>query len=105
TAAEAVEARHLSAEKREEWISQIKAEYKAEVRLQFLHGSFKKVAEVFVKPWIRQRNGLATLQEIEERLFRVSDDRKMAQQIIRFISAIYCEGQSPLQKHLICLDE
>ena len=105
TSAEAVEARHLSADKREEWLQQIKGEFKSELRLQYLHGSMKKVIEVFVKPWIRQRNGFATQDEIEERIFRMCDDPKIAQNIMKFISTIYCEGQNPFQKHLTCLDE
>ena len=76
------------------------------VREQFL-----QVCEVFIKPWMRRRHGLATLEELEERLERLGTISMEAVNALTFFSDLFFAGEFvltsflyPLEKGIFCSD-
>ncbi|MBA3816003.1 MAG: hypothetical protein H0X29_05705 [Parachlamydiaceae bacterium] len=103
SAAENVEVRRLSAEKRHEWCDEMALELIS--KKAHLERDMKKVADVYVLPWMRRRLGFATQQEILEHLLRISLVPLGAQMIFSFFSEIYFGGRFPLADFLIQNDK
>lgn len=53
---------------------------------------WKNLAACFLLPWMRSRLGVATKQEIRERLIRISEDQKQAEQVIHFMESVLNEA-------------
>ena len=100
--AESVEVRRLTLEKRREWIQEIMPELKSQK--QVLQG-ISKIANVFIKPWMRRRLGIATKQELEERLQNCGREPSKVPLILEFLSAIYFEGEFLFKNYFIMSDE
>ena len=103
--AESVEIRHISDEQRKKQRKDVLMEITAEKRRRLLMEKLGDVADVFIRPWMRSRNGLATQAEIEERLSNVSEDSIMAEKVFKFFCEVYFEGNFCLRKMLSEVDE
>lgn len=103
--AEAVELRHLSKEKKEEWNKQVIEEYQNETSRHLIEKRIKKITDVFIIPWIKSRKGLATRDEIEERLVKISEQPELTGKILSFISNFYCEEEFVLKKFLFMVEQ
>jgi hypothetical protein len=60
--------------------------------------------ERYFIPWIRGREGLATTDELMERIYQISDDEGVAHKLFSLFSDLFFEGAFPLSAHLIPLD-
>lgn len=97
--AENVEVRRLTTEKRQEWRQEVALELsstKSQVK-----ANMKKVAEAYILPWMRRRQGFATQQEILERIQRVSFVPQQAQLVFLFFTEMYFEGCFPFSDFLL----
>lgn len=97
--AESVEVRRLTLEKRREWIQEIREELSSEEKKKQVKEGFQKIVNVFIKPWVRRRQGFATEQEIQERIRQIAVQPGKVSLILNFLSSIYFEGQFPLREH------
>ncbi len=91
TAAEEAEMRHLSNEQKEDLRTQICENLKR--RDSFLSEQLESVIAVFVKPWIVGRLGLATHEELLERLERVSTYPEETKAILAYFSRRFSLGR------------
>lgn len=100
TPAEAMELRRLSDDLKEEWIQEGFAELAQTAKSAFVRDRIDQLATVFVKPWVRGRLGLATLDEIRERLERVSLAPEAARKALPFFSDVYYDALFPFKDNL-----
>lgn len=103
-AAQTVEVRHLGAENRAEAIATLKGELRTEGRRKRLLGALAEVTDVFVKPWIRRRGGLANKEQIAERAQNVAADVPSGKNALRCLSELFLEGNFPFAQQLIELE-
>lgn len=110
--AQSMELRHLGEDKKQELWAQSVLEAQNDKRTQFFQRSIRQVADVFIRPWVRGRLGLATHYELSERLEKVSSDGDRTSQILAFLSETYCHGRfllsdalKEVEKGLYCADE
>lgn len=101
--AESVEVRMLTHEKRQEWRQEMMFDFLTE--RSGVVSSIHKVVEVYLKPWMRRRHGLATQQEIMERMQRLADQPVMAERVLEFFGAVYFDGRFALADNLIQRDD
>lgn len=102
---ENVEVNRLTLERKQEWIQQLEVQLKTPSRKMAINQDIENITSAFVKPWMRNRLGLATKNELMERLQRISDDPIIAKKALNFFSAIYYENQFPLKNSLFQVDE
>jgi len=109
---ENVEVRRLTLEKKQEWCQEITMQFCEASRQQTVAADMSRIADVFVKPWMRGRLGLATQSELMERLEQVSEKRESTRQALAFFSATYFDRRFPLDFYLYrvvegiyCIDE
>lgn len=58
-----------------------------------------EITEVFVRPWMRGRHGIATRSEVEERVEAVSTDVKDTRQVLRWIQDLFLK-ENPICSQL-----
>lgn len=111
TPAESVEVRRLTLEKKQEWIREFEIFLKESQKSQFVLSNMLKIVNVFFKPWMRNRMGIATKGEIFERLERISVNSEIALQALSFFADIFFQGKFPIgeslypiEKELYCVD-
>ena len=98
TPMESVEVRKLDKIKKEE----IFAEVLKEIRLKSakVQTRFEDILQTFVIPWMERRWGMATEEEISERLQRISLKPSVAEKALLFFKEAFYEGQLPFHKGL-----
>lgn len=103
TPMESVEVRKLDKVRKEE----IGAEILREIQLKTSHveARFDGILQTFVIPWMERRFGMATEEEILERLERVSFKPAVAEKALAFFKEVFFEGQFPFHKGLSCARE
>lgn len=99
TTGETLEVRRLTLEKRLEWREQADNALKSESKRAQIDKDFYEVTEVFIKPWIDSRLGLATEHEIIERL-QALDENSEVLAILNFFQETYFKGVFPLSRYL-----
>lgn len=105
TPSENVEVKRLTLEKRQEWIQEVKILLLQESKVKQLHQDLANIINVFVKPWMKCRFGIATEAEIHERLLNLSDNPAEAKAVLEFFKEYYFNDKSPLTGSLKSLDE
>jgi len=102
---ENIETNRLEDNQRRQWQDEIYRDLRKVNKQQVISQDLHTIVEVFLKPWVRKRHGLATQQEIWERLQRISDDAILTKHVFDLISAIYFNGQFPLKNDLLEINE
>lgn len=72
TPLENMEIKRLSVERRREWTQEFNE--KVAQKIPFATTKLNAIFDVFIKPWMRNRHGLATRLELTERLQRISEN-------------------------------
>jgi len=108
---ELMEIRHLSPGKKVEWLQQLLTDSKNPSKIQFLTTHLMQIAQIFLIPWMRTRQGIVSRSEIEERLQNISDDPDITLPVLSFISQLALEDQFifknilyPAEHDLYCSD-
>lgn len=109
---ENAEVRRYSQEQREICLQESLKLLREERGFQFCQSSLKQVADVFLKPWMRARQGVCRRFELMDRLEQVSDSPKALRFILQFLGDVYGEGHFPFHRGLVpvgddvfCVDE
>lgn len=92
TALESVELKKLTVERKKDLLHNIKHLMNRADKVSEVRGRLEEIEQVFVRPWIAARGGVATEDEIIERLERVSDNSLLAKAALKFIRDYYTEG-------------
>ncbi len=90
--ADAVTVRHMNSEARSENLEEAREQALKHKRRQFVRETFRDLASEFLIPWIEERGGIASLQEIHERLRRCSSDPTTTEAVLTFVQDLYFEG-------------
>lgn len=102
---ENVEVRRLSSEKRQEWSRDIRNKLLHDDKIRQLHEDMQDVAEVFIKPWMRGRFGLATEVEILERVLNLSEKPEEGRAVLEFFRVYYFNDKFPFSEFLKVVDD
>lgn len=103
--AETVEVNRLTLEKKQELIEEGLQLFREESRHQAVTISMRKMVNVFLKPWIRRRLGIASKSELTERLQRISENPLIATNVLKFFTDVYFDGLFPPTLDLYQVDE
>lgn len=88
TPAESVEIKRLNQEQREEWCRNLLKE----VDLNLLKEGCKAISYAFLIPWMFERAGIASRDEIEERLERVAEEGEIALKVLKLLDDCFGKG-------------
>ncbi len=102
---ESMEVRRLTLEKKQEWKQEVEQLFLSDHNKEFVGHSIRDITDVYLKPWMRQRYGFATGNELVERLQRISDNPEMARLALEFMSSVYYKHVFPLKKELYEIDD
>lgn len=92
--AQMVEIKHMPPEKKREEQDEV-AELLREAReAKRVRESIQKVCEVFLTPWVEKRLRMASAEEVEERLDRVSRKGEASRPYRKLLSEIFFEGEA-----------
>lgn len=105
TPGESVEVRKLTLEKKQEWIEELLLKMTQPQQKNALFFQMKQIFTQFFTPWIRQRGGLATKEELQERMQRISVQPSIGGQVVRFFESQFFENRSLFPQFLPHLDE
>lgn len=106
---ENMEIKRLSEERKRDWMGEFYG--KLEEKVPYARSKMSDVFDVFIRPWMRNRFGLATRLELMERLQRISENPEAADGILKFISAIAFNGSAfdalllKVDEDLYCVDQ
>ncbi|MBS4168422.1 DNA-directed RNA polymerase subunit alpha C-terminal domain-containing protein [Parachlamydia sp. AcF125] len=108
---ESMEIRKLSAQKKEEWSLDVKQFCTSPLKCAQVQKRMQEVVDTFIKPWMLNRSGIATLQELKERLQKVSSSSKIAPRALEFFNQLFYSNHFCLasflpevEKDLFCVD-
>jgi len=104
TPAENVEIKRLTAEKKEAWLTEAYAYFLSEESKTSVYQRMREIIDAFIKPWMLRRGGLATANEITERLKKVSSTQKWFAPGFYFFNHLYFEENSCFEHFLIKLE-
>ena len=86
------------------WANDVIAELRKNERIAQVHQDVKRITLAFIMPWLRSRFGIATENEITERLYALSDDPQKANNAIKLLKNVYYHEQFPLNEYLYQVD-
>jgi len=95
TQAESVEVRRLTLEKRIEWREEAADQFATLSRKKRAHQEMSLLVDVFIKPWVKKRQGLASQEEIQERLQVISDNPKITPNALEFFKCYFFDAFPP----------
>ncbi|CCB86390.1 MULTISPECIES: DNA-directed RNA polymerase subunit alpha C-terminal domain-containing protein [Parachlamydia] len=98
--AENVEVRRLNTQKKEEWYLDVKKFCTSPAKSESVHQRMQEVVEAFIKPWMQNRSGIATLQELKERFQKISYSFKIAHSASNFFNELFYDNQFCLATYL-----
>jgi hypothetical protein len=101
---EKFELRRIDQKTKKSWINEVIADLRRNDRVAKVHQDMKRITFAFVMPWLRNRFGLATENEIAERLHIMSDDPQKTTKAINFFKEVYYHSQFPLNEYLYQVD-
>lgn len=100
-----VEWRRLDDTRKSDQAKQTWDQWRSQAVLTRFYESLKEITDAYLRPWIRQRQGLAVAYELYERLERVSENSAVAHGVIRCFEQNFCSGTFILEKHLCHADK
>lgn len=103
SSAESLELRRLTLEKRSEWREQAEIALQNEEKRHQVEKDLWEITEVFIKPWMDSRFGIANVFELLERIMQISEN-SYTNEIWSFFQETYYRGQFPLNRYLVPLD-
>lgn len=102
---ESVEVKRLTLEKKQEWVQEIIDELTTQKTKECVLANMRKVVDVFFKPWVQNRLGLATRSELLERMNRISEIPEVAVNVLSFFGEIYYKNDFPIGEYLYLVDK
>lgn len=105
TAVDTLEIGRLSEEKKALYHKEMLSYLRNDDRKHAFLRDMGLIIDAYVKPWMEKRLGLATKEELIERLLRISDDPSLTERILDFFSVVYFDGQLPFASYLHEVEE
>lgn len=105
TPMESVEVNRISEDKRALWIQEMRTILQTEKTKKMVLEDVQNVTDAFIQPWMRRRHFMATSDELLERMQKVSERQAIVIHALDFLSALYFNGQSPIESQLLCMDK
>jgi hypothetical protein len=93
---ESIEVKRLSLEQRLQWREGIVTELREPAQELLVKQGIQRIVNVFIRPWVRRRQGFTTQQEIQERLQHTARQPSIVPFLLDFLSATYYEERYPL---------
>ncbi len=84
--------RYLTKEKRHEWSALAQSMLLTPEKKESLQKQLQQIARAFFQPWMRRRQGLATQQELLDRLLAVSENTEESEAVLRLLNKFYGSG-------------
>lgn len=81
----AAELRRTTGDKVGKWCEEALESLRSNEARSFLHDKMSEIVHALVIPWMRRRNGLATKEEIVERLQRIAVDSRLVEPFFAFL--------------------
>jgi len=103
--AERVELRRLSQGERQRLVEQIKQKLLNESDQGDILESIAKVHAVFLKPWMRQRAGIAREYEVLERLLAIGENGDKTLGCLRYFADLFYGGEYAFYHDLAAIDD
>lgn len=103
TTRESMELRRLTLEKRHEWCEEVETVLQEEEKKHQIEVDFCQISEVFVKPWMDKRCGIANQTELEERLQNLSENGTNSGSVMDFFKDVFFKGEFPLNGSLVLI--
>jgi hypothetical protein len=100
-----VEWRRLDEGRRRELAQQTWDQWKGQHIVDRFAETLREITDAFIKPWIRNRQGLAVKYELQERLERIAENSVQARQVITCFEENLCLKAFMLDKHLCVADK
>lgn len=97
--------RRMNLSKRMDLKEELLQRLREPAKRHFIATKLEEIAEVLVRPWIEQRKGLATWEEVEERLESISVVPHYTRKVLNFLGQVYYGGKMPFHEALIALDD
>lgn len=104
TPSEEMKLHRLSTQERAKLAEEARRQVRTLNRIAFLELKLKEIVAVFIKPWMRRRQGLAFDWEIQERLKRVTLQSEEGKKILSAIKGLFW-GEDPIQSQLIPVEK
>lgn len=98
--AESAEVRKLSPENRKIWLEEALESCQTPSKAEQIECDILQLVEVYIKPWLSLRHGIAHIDEIEEYLLKLSGFYAHTPQMLAFFSETYFDGLFPLGRYL-----
>lgn len=89
---ENMEVRKLTLEKKQEWMEELLSKIVQPVQKNAVWLDMQQIINVFFKPWIRQRAGFASKEELNERMQRMSTHAMIGSRVLSLLQSLYFEG-------------
>lgn len=105
TPVETVQVKQLTSQKKNEWIQEVAMLLTQENDQNRIAEQMQMVTNVFIKPWMRQRYGFATKEELFERIHRISLKSELTASALALFSELFFQFQMPLASYLIQIND
>ncbi|MBS4170034.1 Uncharacterized protein NEOC95_000753 [Neochlamydia sp. AcF95] len=102
---EKVELRQLSLEKKQDWIQEVVSKMTTPLQKERAFEDMQLIFNVFFKPWIRRRGGIATRHELIERMQRISVNKAIGISIVNFLQTHFFDRKDCLSLFLQEIEE
>ena|GEM_PF-2132743 len=100
TPAENMEIRRMSDDLRQKSQKEAFQQLVTDERRRRFGSVWRQVLDTFVKPWVRWRGGVASYDELLERLQRIAVDEKTAQDVLPLFAHLFFNGSLPFGGYL-----
>ncbi|MGZ3633096.1 MAG: hypothetical protein ACXU9U_05595 [Parachlamydiaceae bacterium] len=97
--------RKLSPEKRSSWIEDAIQEICCSEKKQRVNADLQQIVDVFIKPWLCRRNGIAHRDELQEYLFKLGNFHSSSLPILLFVESLYFQDRFLLAPFLFPVEE
>ncbi|MCB1114518.1 MAG: hypothetical protein KDK62_07170 [Chlamydiia bacterium] len=84
---ESVEIKKLTEERKRDFIEQAQEKVKSPDRVHKVRNRLFEIETVFLRPWLKQRGGVATQKEVHERLQLISKQPELLEGFLNFLKA------------------
>lgn len=103
--AESAEIRKLTHEKRAQWLEETTQDCCTQTKIDLIKTDLKEISDLFIKPWLRKRGGIASLSEMQDYLLKLGGLYSHTSQVLDFISDVFFDQKFPFALYLFPVEE
>lgn len=91
TPGENMEVRKLTPEKKLEWNTELLNKIGHPNQKKSIYSDMQHIFNIFIKPWVKQRHGFATHEELLERMQRISTNSHVCSSVLKVLQSVCFE--------------